>query len=587
MKKHLLLGGLLIILFMACQSQKEKKEDMNETFSRFTESLIKDFMKLNPGWALSIGLHDYDDVLEINDAERRQQKLSQYQSWQDSLNRFPDSLLNESHRMDKAMLLNYFAYYKWQTDTFRSYEWNPAEYNVGEGFDLVLNNTNAPLNQKLEWVHKRLQQVPAYYANAVQQISNPTKEHIQLAIVQNEGSKYIFKELIPDSLSQSTLTDSLKASISNALSQALHSIDDYVSHLRTTESKLSVASTPARNFRIGKDLFEQKFKYEIYSSYTAEQIYHIAMQRKTEIQDSMYKLSRELWPKYFGKKPMPENRLSAIAMMIETLSLSHCQRDSFLQTIQKQIPELEKFINEKQLLYLGPSKPLVVRQTPPYMEGGGAGASINDPGPFNKNGKTYYNVSLLTNYTPQQAESYLSEYNDYILQILNIHEAIPGHYTQLVYANQSPSLVKSIFGNGAMVEGWAVYGERMMLEEGYGNFAPELWLMYYKWHLRSVMNTILDYSIQCLNMSEAEAKRLMTQEAFQQQAEADGKWKRATLTQVQLCSYFTGFTEIYALREQLKKVQGASFSLKKFHEQFLSYGSAPVPLIAEVILAKQ
>ena len=184
------------------------------------------------------------------------------------------------------------------------------------------------------------------------------------------------------------------------------------------------------------------------------------------------------------------------------------------------------------------------------------------------------------------AGSYLREYNHYILQILNIHEAIPGHYTQLVYSNQSPSLVKSLFGNGAMVEGWAVYAERMMLEEGYGNNQPELWLMYYKWHLRTVCNTILDYSVHALNMSKDDALKLLTTEAFQQRAEAEGKWRRVSVTQVQLCSYFTGFSEIYDLREELKRQQGDKFSLKAFHEKFLSYGSAPVKYIKQLMTAK-
>src|SRR5690606_744156 len=121
------------------------------------------------------------------------------------------------------------------------------------------------------------------------------------------------------------------------------------------------------------------------------------------------------------------------------------------------------------------------------------------------------------------------------------HEAIPGHYTQLVYSNKSPSLIKSLLGNGAMIEGWAVYAELMMLEEGYNN-SPEMWLMYNKWHLRVVCNTILDYSVHNLEMSKEEAMDLLMNQAFQEQAEADGKWKRATLSQVQLCSYFTGFT---------------------------------------------
>jgi uncharacterized protein (DUF885 family) len=126
----------------------------------------------------------------------------------------------------------------------------------------------------------------------------------------------------------------------------------------------------------------------------------------------------------------------------------------------------------------------------------------------------------------------------------------------------------------------------MMLESGYKN-SDEMWLMYYKWNLRTTCNTILDYSVHTKNMSKEEAISLLTNEAFQQQAEADGKWKRATLSQVQLCSYFTGYTEIYDFRETLKKNEGDQFDLKKFHEKFLSYGSAPVKHIKELMLDKK
>jgi uncharacterized protein (DUF885 family) len=224
----------------------------------------------------------------------------------------------------------------------------------------------------------------------------------------------------------------------------------------------------------------------------------------------------------------------------------------------------------------------VVRKEPDYMAGV-AGASISAPGPYDKNANTYYNVGSLSGWSKEESESYLREYNDYILQILNIHEAIPGHYTQLVYSNQSPSIIKAILGNGAMIEGWAVYTERMMLESGYKN-SDEMWLMYYKWNLRTVCNTILDNSVHTRNMSKQEGINLLTKEAFQQTAEAEGKWKRVTLSQVQLCSYFTGYTEIYDFREELKKEQGKGFNLKQFHEKFLSYGSAPVKYIKELML---
>jgi uncharacterized protein (DUF885 family) len=267
--------------------------------------------------------------------------------------------------------------------------------------------------------------------------------------------------------------------------------------------------------------------------------------------------------------------------------------------IEQQIPVLIEFIKKKDLIYIDPTKPLVVRKEPAYMAGL-AGASVSSPGPYDKNGNTYYNVGSLSGWTKERAESYLREYNYYILQILNIHEAIPGHYTQLIYSNQEPvmsdstkrkssNIIKSIFGNGAMIEGWAVYTERMMLENGYGapegsnDAEPEMWLMYYKWNLRSTCNTILDYGVHVNNLSKEEALKLLTKEAFQQQAEAEGKWRRVTLSQVQLCSYFTGYTEIYDFREELKQKMGASFQLKQFHEKFLSYGSAPVKYIKELM----
>ena len=230
-----------------------------------------------------------------------------------------------------------------------------------------------------------------------------------------------------------------------------------------------------------------------------------------------------------------------------------------------------------------------MRKEPEWMAGV-AGASISSPGPYDKNGNTYYNVGSLAKYSPEAAESYLREYNNFTLQILNIHEAIPGHYVQLIHANKSPSLIQSIFQNGAFNEGWALYAERFMMEEGWDkntsinptNLSDEMWLMYYKFHLRGVCNTILDYSIHSLGMKKEEALHLMMNEAFQEKSEAEGKWKRATLSQVQLCSYFTGFYEIYNFRDEVKKKLGSQFNLKAFNDKLLSFGSPPVKYIKEM-----
>ncbi|MNQ60817.1 hypothetical protein D3C85_751150 [compost metagenome] len=360
---------------------------------------------------------------------------------------------------------------------------------------------------------------------------------------------------------------------------SIKAIKDYADWLQKLPNK-----TP-RSFRLGADLYAKKFNFDIQSSYTANEIYKIAVDHKNDLHDKMFVIADKLWSKYKENTPKPADKLDLIKQVIDKISLQHTTPEKFQSEIEKQIPELTAYVKAKDLLYIDPSKPLVVRKEPAYMAGV-AGASISAPGPYDKNADTYYNVGSMSGWTVENSESYLREYNDYILQILNIHEAVPGHYTQLVYSNQSPSIIKSILGNGAMVEGWAVYAEKMMLESGYKN-SDEMWLMYYKWNLRATCNTILDFSVHTKDMSKEQAMILLTREAFQQQAEAEGKWKRVTLSQVQLCSYFTGYTEIYNLREELKKKEGDKFNLKQFHEKFLSFGSAPVKYIKELMLSKE
>ena len=372
-----------------------------------------------------------------------------------------------------------------------------------------------------------------------------------------------------------TWNEAKKAEFQMSLKKAQQSIDNYLMFLE--EKKLQLEENPKRkSFRIGKELFSKKFEYDIVSSFTAEEIYSDALRMKKELHSKMYDLSVQLWEDY-GEGELSSDTLKMIRAVIDNLSLEHCHRDSFITTIRQQIPQLVNFVKKKDLMYLDPEKTLVVRETPVYMRGV-AGASISAPGPYEPKGSTYYNVTPLDHYSEDEAESYLREYNSNMLQILNIHEAIPGHYTQLVYSNKAPSMIKSLFGNGAMIEGWAVYTERMMLEEGYGNNSPEMWLMYYKWNLRTVCNTILDYSVHGKDLEKTEAMDLLINQAFQQQTEAEGKWYRSQVSQVQLCSYYTGYREIYQLRDEYKSMKN-DFSLKRFHEEFLSYGSSPVKYI--------
>jgi len=561
----------------AATSQSRNDRYMDSQSMQFLTAL----WRIDPEGGIYVGKFDAAAKLTIPDAPTRAKQLAFTDEWLEKLRKLNADKLSPNQRTDLAVLLNKLQYDRWKLAVYRDFEWNPAQYNVAQPLDLILNTEYAAKPQRLRTILKRLADVPAYYQAAQASILHPTREHTQLAISQAPGTLVVLADVGKAAQESAQLTAQEKAifaqRVANAGSAVLAWVD-YLSDLDKSQEQMQ----RARPFRLGKELYEQKFAFEIQSASTAEQTYRKALAARDDLLTRMDALADQLWPQTMGSASKPNDRIRKIGMVIDKLSLQHVAPADFLPEIRRQIPQLQDYVIKNNLVTIDPSKPLVVRETPLYQRGV-AGASIDAPGPYRPKDKTYYNVTPLDGLTPQQAESSLREYNNWMLQILNIHEAIPGHYTQLMNANRSPSLVKSLFGNGAMIEGWAVYGERMMLESGYGNNAPELMLMWCKWNLRSVSNTILDYSVHVLGMNRDQAMDLLVRQAFQTPQEAAEKWRRVQLSSVQLTSYFSGYSDIVELRERRKQQLGERFNLKEFHDQFLSYGNAPVRIIGQLM----
>lgn len=583
MRAHALcLAGSLLLA--ACASAPPATVPDGDTrFQAYVADMFEEMWREFPELAARVGNYKYAGQVAVPDEARRARSLAFYERHLATLAKLDPAALTPSNRVDHALVKTRFERARWEITTFKAWQWDPSTYNVGGDIDRLVITDFAPLDERLRLVSARLDKVPAYYAAAQASIADPTVEHTELAIRQNRGSLTVFGPELAKKLEGSGLPADEKALFTRRLEAAKAATEGHIAWLTALEAKLKAGK--ARDFRIGKALYEQKFAHDIQSGFTAEQLYRRALAEKASLHDAMEKIARELWPRYLGNAPMPADRLLLIRGVLDQLALRHAGREEFVDVVRRQIPQLAAFVREKDLLDQDETRPLVVRETPPYMRGAGAGASISAPGPLDPTANTYYNVTPLDRFTAEDAESFLREYNDWTLQVLNIHEAIPGHYTQLVHANKSKSLVKSVFFNGSMVEGWAVFGEKLMMDAGYGGGAPEMWLSWMKWNLRAVVNTILDYEIQAGNLQREAAITMMTREAFQQQAEATEKWRRATLSQVQLTSYYNGYAEITALRDEVRARQGAAFSVKAFNNRFLSYGNAPVRLIRELMLA--
>ena len=234
-----------------------------------------------------------------------------------------------------------------------------------------------------------------------------------------------------------------------------------------------------------------------------------------------------------------------------------------------------QFVRDKNIVTV-PSEPLAIITMPEFQQGV-ALAYCDSPGALEANLKTFYAVSPIPEkWTRTQVDSFLREYNTRSIQNLTIHEAMPGHYLQLAHSNRYPSTLRSVLASGPFIEGWAVYTEGVMIEQGYMNGDPLMKLIQLKWYVRSVVNALLDQAVHVDGMTREAAMKLMMDQGFQEEREASGKWTRAQLTSAQLPTYFVGAQEHIALRAEAEQKLGTAFNLKEYHDKVLSYGSPPV-----------
>ncbi len=583
MKKTILNFAIIIAAVVSgCTNEKKQKADVDKDFAAFEDTFLDAYWKQHPSSAIFAGYGKYYDLLVIPDANAVASDIAFSNAWIDSLNKIDLNALNDNNKISYKIIKNQLESDKWYLEVFKIQEWNAANYNLSGDCDYIINQEYAPLDQRLRFLSKHLEHADQYYAAALRMLTNPTKEHLNLAIKQNLGGVSVFSDALNDSIKASGLTEDEKSTLEINIANTKTAMTAFADSLKKI---VDDKNRQFKNFRIGKALFTEKFKYDLVTDLTPEETYRKAMEDKAMYLQKMVKISEELWTKYYDKQPRPKDDLQAVQKVIDKIMDQHASPKDFFDTLTNQVYRLKKFIIEKDLFDFDTlNPPIKVRLMPEYARGFAIASAEFTP-PYQKQGTTYYNIDDLTKYPPEKAEGSLREYNNYGSQLLSIHEAVPGHCVQGIYNNKkSPDIVRAVFQNGAMIEGWAVYAESMMLENGWGGNVPELELIHYKLKLRELANVLIDYQIQCLDYPKDSIIHLLAVECFQTQAQAEEKYNRATLSQVQLCSYFTGATAINSLREEYQKKMGDKYSLKNFHEVFLSFGSSPVKYIRERML---
>jgi uncharacterized protein (DUF885 family) len=343
------IGRFLLILFLAvsCTSLRDKEDDPR--FAELTQKFLDEFWEVHPGYASQLGLEKYDSVLEIPDEKNRAKRVAFYQKYVDLFEDTPVEDLSFSQRTDRELILNELEGSLWSYNKFRSFEWNPAAYNIGSAVSSVLEKDKRPINDRIKDLSEKLLKAPQYYQTAINSIKKPTKEHTRLAIKQTKGLVKYLKGDVKKQVNSSTLSAREKRTARQRVDAAAAAAKRYRFYLQ------SILASPKkvgglRSFRIGPELYAKKFEYDLQVGKTPKELYREALATKEDIRSKMFETAIELYPKYFGEKLPPKDRQDVIKSVIDKVAKNHAKPDEFVETVRKQIPELEKFIKEKDLV---------------------------------------------------------------------------------------------------------------------------------------------------------------------------------------------------------------------------------------------
>jgi uncharacterized protein (DUF885 family) len=574
MKVIIAAGVLLSLLILNAAATPH-----DDAFQKIAHDYVEQYLQANPEQATDLGDHRFDGQLTDYSSDARAKDLAIQKEFRDKLNAIDGSQLTGANNIDFRILKENIDYQIFRAEELKEPEWNPLVYmqSLANSLYLLVARDFAPAEKRIPNLRQRMEKIPGVIAQAEANLQHPPRIHTETAIEQTQGAINLVRTELSPLLDQ---TPQMKKELAPLQEKTAAALEDYKKWLQN-----DLLPRSDGDFRLGAEKYRKKLRFALASDLPMEEIMKRARADLDQTQNAIYETALPLYKKYFptADDKTLEDKHKVTAMVLDKLAEQHPNDATVVDFAKKITAEATDFVKQHDLVAV-PTVPLDVIAMPEFKRGV-AIAYCDAPGPLEKNGKTFFAVAPTPkDWSKERKQSFFREYNNYMIRDLTVHEAMPGHFLQLARANEfrAPTLVRAIFQSGSFIEGWAVYCEQMMAEQGYGG--PEVKMQQLKMRLRAICNAILDQSIHAGNMSEKEAMELMTKEGYQQEGEAVAKWKRARLTSAQLSTYFVGATEHLDLRAAEQKKLGNDFNLKKYNDQVISYGSPPVKYVRELML---
>lgn len=553
-------------------------------FTQLGKDWLDGILKASPVSATQFGDHHNDSELDDFGAAARARSLAFSQATLAALDHIDRSALSRENQVDYAILHNQLQSDIWSAQTLQEWTWNPLIYTgiAGNALFSLMARDFAPLPQRLRAATARMEKLPALYAQMRTNLdpARVPKIHAETASRQLKGVLAIVDDQIIAHASE--LSGEERQRLDAAIAGLRKAIDE---NQKWIDSEL--VPKAKGDFRIGATLYDQKLAFSLNSPLSRQEIRQRAEQALSDTRAQMYEIARRVLKGKRKAPALPEHpnekqQQAAIQAALDLAYADHPARDQVVATAQTELAKATDFVRNHDLVTM-PDAPVEVITMPEFARGV-ALAYCDSPGPLDKGLATFYAVSPIPDdWTKAQVESFLREYNTRSIAELTVHEAMPGHFLQLWHSNRYPSVLRAVLGSGTFIEGWAVYAEQLMVDQGFLDHDPLFDLVHLKWNLRVIANALLDQGVQVDGMTREQAMQLMTIKTFQQEREAAAKWVRAQLTAAQLPTYFVGWQEHLDLRREAERRWGKDFTQRRYNDAVLSFGSPPVRYVRELM----
>src|SRR6266513_2913036 len=550
----------------------------DDAFQNVAHDYVEQYLRANPEQATELGDHRFDGELTDYSPAARAKDLATQKEFRDKLNAIDGTQLTGANNIDFRILKENVDYEIFRAEELKEPEWNPLVYmqSLANSLYLLVARDFAPAEKRIPSLRERMEKIPRVIAQAKANLQHPPRVHTETAIEQTQGAINLVRAELAPLLDQAP---QMKKELAPLQEKTAAALEDYKKWLQN-----DLLPRSDGDFRLGAEKYRKKVRFALASDLPMEEIMKRAKADLEQTQIAIYETALPLYKKHFqnaDQQTVADTR-KVTAAVLDKLAEQHPNDAAVVDYAKKVVTEATDFVKRHDVVGI-PNVPLDVIAMPEFKRGV-AIAYCDAPGPLEKNGKTFFAVAPTPKgWSKERKESFFREYNNYMIRDLTAHEAMPGHLLQLARSNEfrAPTLVRAIFQNGPFIEGWAVYCEQVMAEQGYGG--PEVKVQQLKMRLRAICNAILDQNIHAGNMTEKEAMDLMMEQTFQQEGEAVAKWKRARLTSAQLSTYFVGASEHLSLRDSAKTKTCPSFDLKRYNDQVISYGSPPVKYVRELM----